>query len=80
MIIVMAAIVSLFIGRDEIKSLGIKVVNGPLNKPWIVDNKNGASSRRIICRKFSSTLRKTAEVPLCPPQIPQNYMGLNLRL
>jgi hypothetical protein len=49
MIIVAVAIIPLLIGRDETESLGIEAVNDPLNQPWVIHNRNRASSRMEIC-------------------------------
>jgi hypothetical protein len=73
MIIVAEEIIPLFIGRDETKSLGIEAVNYPLNQPWMIGNRNGASSRMTICKEFRSTVKKPAAIPLYPPQIPQKH-------
>jgi hypothetical protein len=58
------------LGGVRLSPLGTSATLGLLYQPRMIDDDYGAVGGMRIGRRNRSTRRKTAPMPLCPPQIP----------
>jgi hypothetical protein len=56
----------------RLSPLGIAATTGLLYQPQMIDGDCGEIGGRTIGRGKRSTRRRTAPVPICPPQIPHD--------